>query len=293
MEPSYKFNLKDSSLYYLNTVRYQNSLVSDRKPKYFEWVNDSDELPSFYTHTHLDKLGGESDKNVILLESSAIIPAYVKWVSKNSSKFNKIYTHNSDLIRICENTRWIPGGGVWIGTEFGGGQEKIYDKGRLCSFFSTDKIMCSLHKIRLDCSRMIANSNAIKFEQVDLFDCSTGRFIKPIEYLQDYRFSVIFENYQDDLYFTEKILNCFATGTIPIYMGARNIDSLFDGNGIIKFNGARELISILMNINDDMYLDKIDAVRNNFEICKKFVCIEDYMWDNYLREEYENRHSIK
>lgn len=290
METSYRFNLRDSTLYYLNTTKYQNSLVSDRQPSFFEWVNTSEDLPSFYTYKSLENLGNDSEKNVILLESSAIIPDYVKWVSKNSSLFNKIYTHNSDLLRACDNTRWIPGGGVWIGTEFGGGQMKIYEKERLCSFFTTDKIMCSMHRMRHDCWRMIKNSSQIKFRQVDLYESVPNLFIKPIDYLGEYRFSVIFENYQDDLYFTEKILNCFATGTIPIYMGAKNIGTLFDDKGIIKFSKPKELFDILMNITESDYLEKLDAVKKNFEICKKFVCIEDYMWEHYLREEYENRH---
>lgn len=292
MEALYKFALRDSSLYYLNTVKYQNSLVSDRQPSYFEWVQDGQDLPTFYTYTHLDKLGGETDKNVILLESSAIIPDYVKWVSNNSSVFNKIYTHNSDLIRVCKNARWIPGGGVWIGTEFGGGQTKIYEKGRLCSFFSSNKLMCTLHKTRFDCWRMIANSNLIKLRQVDLYDGLPNRFMKPIDYLQEYKFSVIFENYVDDLYFTEKLLNCFATGTVPIYMGARNIESLFDGAGIIKFNNPRELMQILMSLDNNMYSERLEAIKKNFETCQKFVCIEDYMWNNYLKEEYEDRNSV-
>ena len=35
-------------------------------------------------------------------------------------------------------------------------------------------------------------------------------------------FSVCIENDVYDTYFTEKILDCFATGTIPIYKGTKN-----------------------------------------------------------------------
>jgi isopentenyl phosphate kinase len=34
-------------------------------------------------------------------------------------------------------------------------------------------------------------------------------------------------------YYTEKITDCFATGTIPIYYGDRSIGEDFDMNGII------------------------------------------------------------
>ena len=46
-------------------------------------------------------------------------------------------------------------------------------------------------------------------------------------------FSVCIENTTHDTYFTEKILDCFATGTLPIYKGTKNITKYFDGNGIL------------------------------------------------------------
>ena len=48
-----------------------------------------------------------------------------------------------------------------------------------------------------------------------------GRGYDPIEFkidgLKDYRFSVVIENCKRDYWFTEKLIDCFVTGTIPIY----------------------------------------------------------------------------
>ena len=51
--------------------------------------------------------------------------------------------------------------------------------------------------------------------------------------LKDYRFSFCVENDTYDTYFTEKILDCFATGTIPVYLGAPDIGNHFNMDGII------------------------------------------------------------
>ena len=276
------FNLKDSSLYYLNTSKYQNSLVSDKYSKYFSWTSGRPDLPTYYTDTELGNLGDEQEKNVILLESSAIIPHQIKWVGDNHKLFKNIYTHNSSLLSSCSNARWIAGGGIWVGGEFGGGEMKIYDKTKLCSFVSSDKTMCPLHKLRLECAKF----SRFKYKHIDHFGTAFGTFTKAIDYTRDYKFSIIFENYIDDMYFTEKILNCFATGTIPIYMGARKISSIFDGRGILTFSSASELFQVITDVmTDDFYDSKTAAVRNNFDICKEFECVEDFMYENYIMKD--------
>ena len=41
-------------------------------------------------------------------------------------------------------------------------------------------------------------------------------------------------------YFNEKIIDCFFSGTIPIYWGTKNISKYFDENGIIFFPNIDE-----------------------------------------------------
>lgn len=51
-----------------------------------------------------------------------------------------------------------------------------------------------------------------------------GSLSNKLETLKNYRFSVCYENMKDvHGYITEKIFDCFATGTVPIYWGACNI----------------------------------------------------------------------
>lgn len=268
-----QLNLKDKTLYYLGTNKYQNSLVSDRWPSHWEWVKDRPDLPTYYTYASLDELGDEEEKNVILLESSAIIPEHVVWVKQNADRFKTIYTHNSSLLSI-PHAKWIPGGGCWIGTDWGGGELKLYEKSKLVSFMSSNKVMCQLHALRLT----LANYCQRYKPFVNLFGLG-GPFVKAIDYLADYRFSVVIENHIDECYFTEKLLNCFATGTIPIYLGAKKLP--FNENGIIRFTGPEDFNPAFKNVTPEFYTERLDAVKENLELCKKYLCIEDYMWENY------------
>ena len=270
-----RFNLRDKSLYYLNSTKYQNSLVSDRHPRYFDWVQTDENIPTFYTYTNFEELGSEDDKNAIILESSIIVPDKVEWLYKNHKKFNKIFTHNSFLLDNCANSFWIPGGGIWIGTEFGGGEIKIHQKSKLCSMFSSDKQMVLLHQFRYELARLLR-------DEADVYTGNNNKFIKPSDYLQPYMFSIIIENYVDKLYFTEKLLNCFATGTIPIYLGATDIGKMFNEEGILRFYSIDEFRKHFDNLTEELYFSKLEAVEENFRLCQQFTCVENYMWEKYI-----------
>lgn len=278
-----QFNLKDNTLYYLNTQIYQNSFVSDRHPTYFKWVKDRPDLPTFYTYTECANIGDENDKHAVLLESTGIISAYNKHVYNNADKFNLVFTHSSAMLKSLKQSRWIPGGGIWIGTQWGGGEIAISPKNKLCSMVSSSKTMTNLHKERLVLAQLLYKHN----KNIDVYGDMFGGFVKASTYLSDYMFSIIYENYVDELYFTEKILNCFAVGTVPIYVGAKNIGSVFNQKGVISCRNASEVLSIISNISHNMYSDMMPAIIDNHETCKQFICIEDYIWQQYLKEYYE------
>jgi predicted nucleic acid-binding Zn ribbon protein len=46
--------------------------------------------------------------------------------------------------------------------------------------------------------------------------------------LKDYMFSIVVENSIYPKYYTEKITDCFATGTVPIYYGDKSIGEDFN-----------------------------------------------------------------
>ena len=118
-------------------------------------------------------------------------------------------------------------------------------------------------------------------ETIFLIDTS---IVGKIEGLQDYKFSITIENGQHDNYFTEKILDCFLTGTIPIYNGCENISDFFDMNGIITFNTIDELHDIVTTLTDSDYESRKDAIQRNFELAKQYEYNNDQLFDKFLKD---------
>jgi hypothetical protein len=115
-------------------------------------------------------------------------------------------------------------------------------------------------------------------DKIDVF----GRGINEIPNkeigLKDYMFSFAVENDTYDTYFTEKILDCFATGTVPIYMGTKKVTEYFNEDGIIFFDGSFDLLTL----SEDLYLSKMDAIKDNFERVKDYSILDDWIYKNHL-----------
>jgi hypothetical protein len=94
------------------------------------------------------------------------------------------------------------------------------------------------------------------------------------------QFHIYIENCSIQNYFSEKIIDCFVTKTVPIYWGCTNIDYYFNQKGILKFNKINECIDICNNLNDKSYEEFIPYIEDNYNIA-----MEKYTdWMKNLKE---------
>jgi hypothetical protein len=183
-------------------------------------------------------------------------------------EFKFIFTHNRFLISLDpELFVFTPANGTWISNP------KIYDKTKKISMITSNKTITQAQKFRT----AYANKNK---NSVDLF----GRGFKEIPNkelgLQDYMFSICIENGIYETYYTEKILDCFACGTVPVYLGSPDISDYFNPDGIIVLNKNLDLNLLTENL----YYDKIDAIKENLEKVKKdYYTVEDYISERFLK----------
>jgi hypothetical protein len=71
-------------------------------------------------------------------------------------------------------------------------------------------------------------------------------------FFQNAKFHIACENQVMNNMFSEKIIDCFKTKTIPIYYGCQNIHKYFNPKGILQFNTFQELVNILETLTTDM-----------------------------------------
>tara|TARA_R110000744_G_scaffold83267_1_gene163377 strand:+ start:3439 stop:4221 length:783 start_codon:yes stop_codon:yes gene_type:complete len=205
-----------------------------------------------------------------LHESKSIIPQAYEAAKQNKellkSQYKAVFTHDNDLIESDpEFFKMVPACGFWIE------DVKVHPKSKLLSFITSNKVMCEGHRYRLGWLEKLGGS-------CDVYGKGINDIDKKEEALNDYYFSIAIENGKYDTYFTEKILDCFATGTIPVYYGTEKIVDYFNKDGIIMLTDDFDI----SQLSPELYESKKEAVMDNFERVKKYDTVEDYIYREYL-----------
>ena len=257
-------------------------------PENIFWNRHNAFIPiHFYGHRNIGKtIGNPFKKYAIIVETESIDPVpYHRLLrrEKLALSYDAIFTHSKEILDKYENAYFIPAGGIWYKNpvSFENRFEELIElKNKGVSIVSSNKNMSSLHKYRIKLSEYCKTKGI-----ADTFGNFDGGNIVSIDgTLTKYRYSIVIENTIAPYCFTEKILNCFASYTVPIYLGASDIGKFFNKDGIIILDANLsfdEIERIINNCNLDDYKNRLVAIHENFIISQKFACQEDFIMKNY------------
>ena len=247
-----------------------------KKPKNIEWIkNTICETNCFVEDAIVPNLNNYkgTKKWSWVVESSPIIEKYhgtkssiIRNYKQISESYDFLISHDKDIYSLAPNFYYFPPHGTWVL------DPQIYPKTKICSMISSNKRMITGHNYRLEWVEKLKN-------KVDLYGNGIRPFNKKEDVLADYMFSVTIENTQYETYWTEKILDCFACGTIPIYYGSRDIGNYFNPDGIIILTDDFDPLTL----TPELYLSKEDAIIDNFERAIKYDVIEDLIWEKFFK----------
>ncbi len=217
----------------------------------------------------------EKVKIAWLIEPRVVSPHIYRSVTYLKEHFDFVLTHDKELLKLGDKFIFTPLGGNWISDE----NCKVHPKTKETSIIASSKRHVQGHKMRHD----IVRDYGIGIDGI------FGHGYNPIDNkiigLRDYRFHIVVENGKLDFWFTEKLIDAFATGCIPIYFGAPSIGRFFNSAGILTFSNMAEFHSIINTYaNAPFYNNRLPAIKENFELSKKYWYPEDYMWENLIWE---------
>jgi len=272
-----------------------------RTPKYIEYKNHKKGWQgiTFYIDRYMDGKNvtwADSPANVaIIMEPRHFRPWYYDFILDGGhALFQVILTHDSEILQKYPKKAvyCIAGAPIIEDSSIGMHLDK---KNRLISTCYSHKgssnniggVFCRNgdsqpategHLFRHEIARSIIGNDSIP--EVDLYGSGSpnGPVALKSDSLVNHMFSIVVENGTSDMYFTEKIMDCFLTGNIPIYRGASEIGDFFDKRGIIEFNTVDELHYILKNkINEETYMSMLPYMKRNLELTKQYMYIDDIM----------------
>jgi RNA recognition motif-containing protein len=106
------------------------------------------------------------------------------------------------------------------------------------------------------------------------------------KYLFNSAFSIVVENHSQKYYFSEKLIDCIWSKSLPIYYGCKNIEEYFDTRGMIIFNDFDELKEIVNNLSYDDYTSRLTFMEENFNRCHQYYGIKKRL-ENVINEKLE------
>jgi hypothetical protein len=169
------------------------------------------------------------------------------------NEFDLIIASDPTILNECPNSVIFPFGDCWVPLD----DQKIHSKNKLLSIIASSKNELPGHKLRHLTINNIGN-------KMDVYGKCCNYVENKADALKDYMFSICTENLQIENWFTEKLIDCLRTGTIPIYWGCPNIGKYFNLNGFIIVNSLEEIIDVVNNLSEDKYFSKLKYVEENF-----------------------------
>jgi len=221
------------------------------------------------------------DLNILVQIEPPSILDITDLIRANANKYDLILTWNEDLLDLPNAQKFVFGS-CWIDQE-----TFKADKGKYVSFNTSNKGWAPGHILRqqiwegLEEAEDLNGFGIIKHKSPPRIP--TKDFLFEVA-----KYHIVVENEQRNNWITEKLIDCLATRTIPIYWGASNIGEYFNTDGMIIFNTIEELKDILDNLEETFYDDRVDIINENFERSKEY-------WDFHARvrktiEDYINNH---
>ena len=121
-----------------------------------------------------------------------------------------------------------------------------------------------------------------KYKKIDIGGKRYSNIGRPIinkrEFLSSYKFSIAMENSEGNGYITEKIVDSFLAGTIPIYYGDYMVDEYINPKTYILIKGEKDI---------DKKIEYIKEIDNNDTLYKDLLK-ENVLLDQNIVNDTEN-----
>ncbi|MWV62173.1 hypothetical protein DCO58_05625 [Helicobacter saguini] len=275
-EPLELFFLRSSATWY---SPYNDS-------RYFLWDRYNFGLDiHFYTDNDIFQTMGKPNAKYALFGEPRTInkKVYSDFVkAKNlASEFKNIITFDSILLEKFPNARLFCGAAPWCYLESGDtlshSATKYEKKSKDISMICSGKTFTPLHIVRnAIASRLKSNA------RVDIFGSYVNNYVRyTSQALDSYRYHIVVENMQSEYYFTEKILNCFISMAVPLYIGATKIAEFFNPDGIITLrpNDVDNIESILAACTPQDYTNRLPAIIENYHKSLHYLNNDDRLYE--------------
>jgi len=226
-------------------------------------------------HTFSDHL-----PTIFIQVEPQIIRPSEQYLIENCHKYHTIFTFNQNVLDKCPNAKKYVHGTSWVSAS-----EQVdisKKKFKISSLTSTKRVGESRGHVL----RQVLYHYQHLFQHIPftwyrsraqiphLIDYGNNPLLSSKnELFDEFQFALVIENSKETNYFTEKIMDCLLTKTIPLYWGCPNIAEYFDTTGwiILETEAIEELHEKYRTLTPDYYSKYSDIIEKNYEKAKTYM----------------------
>jgi hypothetical protein len=226
--------------------------------------------------------------NIYIQVEPNIIVNSEDYLLNNHHIYDTIFTFNSNILNKCKNAKFYIYGTTWITKDLYENVDtgkKIFKISTLAGSKNINNSLGHIFRQTIHHNQPRLNNFPITFYRSSqqhphlrdygnnpLLEGNTTKNSK-IKLFEEYQFAIIIENSRQTNYFTEKIMDCILTKTIPIYWGCPNIGDFFDTTGwvILETPSIEELTNKLSILDEKYYHKYTSVIDNNHKEAQKYV----------------------
>lgn len=214
-----------------------------------------------------------AEYNVLVqCEPPKLYIAFKDMVLENYQNFDLILTYDERLLGLPNAKEFIPVG-TWV-------DSIDLNKTNQISYLMSSKIWTDEHRMRFMILREVEGKS--KLGEFDFYmHRNPPRIDSKNSFFTNAKFHIACENQVMNNMFSEKLLDCFKTKTVPLYYGCLNVEKYFDPRGIIRFNTIKEFNHIVSTLTPETYDAMLPYIETNYNLAKPY-------WEKSIQQRIED-----
>jgi len=231
-------------------------------------------------------IAGRSSIRKLYLQSEpeAIVKSR-SFLLTNMRRFHSILTYDAEVLKQCPHAVRYEVGGCWVHPE-DRARVNVDEKQFAMSTLVGTKVWSEGHMFR---GLLYTRQQEIQSIPYTFYRSTRTGAIPEItnnplfvwgskfELFRTYQYSIAIENSRQDNYFTEKLIDCFVTKTIPIYWGCPNIGDFFRTDGMIVLDSTtfEEFKAKVDQLTPETYAAKKESIEENYHRALAYVSVPE------------------
>ena len=219
-----------------------------------------------YSKTVLTANAGVNCKvSLIIFEPKAIHARYFNIIPVLRYLYHKILVRDPKLASKYNNVHSLSLANLWV--EIDTHRLPDFLKRRGISLIASMKNDLEGHKLR---HKLISFDKSHTHQLLTPLGRAYKQFDDMVTALAPFRYSVVIENCIEPHYFTEKISNCLACKTIPIYWGHESVKQYFDTSNWLFFNDLEDGYEKIKFASSGEHIVSHDKIHENYVQAKSY-----------------------